>query len=180
MVFRAKDHGAWLQTNIDRPFIVKVGGTFTPVHFVGFLGEGNIPLGSLGLSYNFGVANSRGEVISRPGDAGDINNNRAWVAKIFARPTRFYGLELGASVYPDKITLLAPNDQGFREWVASAYLVWTKGRRNSYQNLTMSIIAIFSQLRLPTVTRFTSNWVPAPLVRTVLEPYYRFEYGPTP
>src|SRR6266852_5773520 len=62
-------HGAWLQTTIARPEMIKFGGTFIPVHFVGFLAEGNIPSGGAGLSYNFGVGNGRGDIISRPGDA---------------------------------------------------------------------------------------------------------------
>jgi hypothetical protein len=170
-------HGAWLQTTIDRPFIVKVGGTFTPVHFVGFLAEGNIPSGNLGLSYNIGLGNGRGEIISRPGDAGDINNNRAWVAKIFARPLKLYGLELGGSIYQDKITLLVPNNQDYREWIASAYVAWTKGspeflsefdnvhHRNILTNQVTNSDAFYVQLayRLPWFERS-------------LKPYYRFEY----
>ncbi len=35
-------HGAWLQTTISRPDMVRIGGTFIPVHFVGLLAEGNI------------------------------------------------------------------------------------------------------------------------------------------
>ena len=121
----AYHHGAWLQTTIDRPFLVKVGGTFTPLHFVGALAEGNIPSGGLGLGYNVGIGNGRGSNIARPGDAGDINNNRAWVAKVFARPAGRYGLEVGASLYRDKISL--PTGSDFREWISNAYLVWTKG-----------------------------------------------------
>jgi hypothetical protein len=41
-------HGAWLQTTIARPQIVKFGGTFIPVHFVGLQAEGNIPSGGWG------------------------------------------------------------------------------------------------------------------------------------
>src|SRR5438046_5863315 len=70
-------HGAWLQTTISRPDMVRIGGTFIPVHFVGVLAEGNIPSGGAGLSYNAGVGNGRGAIISRPGDGGDNNNNRA-------------------------------------------------------------------------------------------------------
>src|SRR5467141_3110975 len=121
-------HGAWLQTTISRPDFVRFGGTFIPVHFVGFLAEGNIPSGGAGLSYNVGVGNGRGSIISRPGDAGDNNNNRAWVANLYSRPTKLYGLQMGVSVYRDKITLpnTLPNGNDFREWISGAHVVWTK------------------------------------------------------
>jgi len=175
----AYHHGAWLQTSIDRPFFVKVGGTFTPLHFVGALAEGNIPSGGLGLGYNVGIGNGRGDIISRPGDAGDINNNRAWVAKLFARPAKAYGLELGGSFYRDKITL--PSGLNYREWIGTGYLVWTKGapeflaefdnvnHRNIVTNAVSNSNASYVQLgyRLP--------W----FERTV-KPYYRFEYTHMP
>ena len=172
-------HGAWLQTTIDRPEMVKVGGTFTPIHFVGFLAEGNIPSGGAGLAYSFGVGNGRGEIISRPGDSGDTNNNRAWVANIFARPTKLYGLQFGASVYRDKISLGGGND--FREWISSAHLVWTRGdpeflaefanvnHRSVLTNKVSNSDAFYVQLgyRMPGLEK-------------TLKPYYRFEYIHTP
>jgi hypothetical protein len=175
----AYHHGAWLQTTIDRPFMIKVGGTFTPLHFVGALAEGNIPSGGLGLGYNVGIGNGRGSLIARPGDAGDINNNRAWVARVFARPGKTYGLEVGASVYRDKITLPASSD--YREWISTAYLAWTKGapeflaefdnvnHRNIATNAVANSDAMYAQFayRLP--------W----FERTV-KPYYRFEYTHMP
>lgn len=171
-------HGAWLQTSISRPDMVRIGGTFIPVHFVGFLAEGNIPSGGAGLSYNVGVGNGRGTIISRPGDAGDNNNNRAWVANIYSRPRRFYGLQLGASAYRDKVTVAG---QDFREWITSAHLVWTKetpefltefanvNHRSVLTDLSTNSQAFYAQLgyRLP--------W----FERTV-KPYYRFEYTHTP
>src|SRR5437899_2571302 len=186
-------HGAWLQTTISRPEMVKVGGTFIPVHFVGFLAEGNVPSGGAGLSYSVGVGNGRGSIISRPGDAGDNNNNRAWVANIFARPAKLYGLQLGASVYRDKITCqnnpIVPavpgcrltNGNDYREWITAAHVVWTKGAPeflaefanvNHHQvltNLVSNSQGLYVQLgyRLP--------WS-----EKTLKPYYRFEYLHTP
>jgi hypothetical protein len=171
-------HGAWLQTTIDRPFMVRVGGTFTPLHFVGALAEGNIPSGGLGLGYNVGIGNGRGSNIARPGDAGDINNNRAWVARLFARPGKTYGVEVGGSIYRDKITLPTSD---FREWIATAYLVWTKGapeflaefdnvnHRNIATNAVANSDAGYAQFayRLP--------WL-----EKTLKPYYRFEYTHMP
>src|SRR2546426_5795517 len=116
-------HGAWLQTTISRPEMVKIGGTFTPIHFVGLQAEGNIPSGGLGLGYNLGLGNGRSSNFSKAGDSGDSNNNRAWVANLFARPARFYGLQFGGSYYRDKLT--PQSGVNFDEWIASAHLVWT-------------------------------------------------------
>src|SRR5204862_7087873 len=55
----AVHHGAWLQTTVSRPGMVRFGGTFIPIHFVGLQAEGNIPSGGLGLGYNVGLGNGR-------------------------------------------------------------------------------------------------------------------------
>jgi hypothetical protein len=176
-------HGAWLQTTIARPDMVRIGGTFIPVHFVGFLAEGNIPSGGAGLSYNVGVGNGRGSIISRPGDAGDNNNNRAWVANLYSRPAKLYGLQMGVSVYRDKITLPIVSATGneFREWISGAHIVWTKenpeflaefanvNHRNILTNAVTNNQAYYAQIgyRLP--------WF-----EKTLKPYYRFEHTHTP
>jgi hypothetical protein len=168
-------HGAWLQTTISRPQMVQFGGTFIPVHFVGLLAEGNIPSGGLGLGYNVGVGNGRSSILSKSGDNGDINDNRAWVATVFARPARFYGLQFGGSVYRDKLT---PNPgQNFDETIASAHLVWTKEHpeflsefanvhhRDVLTGRTFNSQAFYIQLAY----RF-------PWQQNKWKPYYRFEY----
>jgi hypothetical protein len=176
-------HGAWLQTTISRPDMVRIGGSFIPVHFVGFLAEGNIPSGGAGLSYNVGVGNGRGSIISRPGDAGDNNNNRAWVANLYSRPVKLYGLQMGISVYRDKITLPIVTATGneFREWISAAHIVWTKenpeflaefanvNHKNILTNAITNNQAYYVQIgyRLP--------WF-----EKTLKPYYRFEHTHTP
>lgn len=117
-------HGLWLQTTVRRPEQVKFGGEFVPVHFLGLLAEGNLPSGDLGLRYAFGVGNGRGDHLSRDGDAGDANTNRAWLAQIVAHPLHVYGLEAGASIYQD----LAPVTglPSVREWIYSGHAVWSR------------------------------------------------------
>jgi hypothetical protein len=168
-------HGAWLQTTISRPEMVQFGGTFIPIHFVGVEAEGNIPSGGLGLGYNVGLGNGRSSILNKSGDSGDSNDNRAWVANVYARPTRFYGLQVGASVYRDKLT--PQPGKNFEEWITAADVVWTKEKPEflaEYANVhhrdvltlnTWDSQAFYVQLafRLPWQQ---SKW----------KPYYRYEY----
>ena len=168
-------HGTWLQTTIARPEMVKIGGVFIPVHFVGLLTEGNIPSGGLHLAYEVGLGNGRGSILSRAGDAGDVNNNRAWLVNVFARPAKFYGFQVGGSFYKDEITL--PTGENIREWIASTHVIWTKETpeflaefaNSHHQDLltgqTFNTPAFYVQFayRLPWLGR-------------VLKPYYRYDY----
>ena len=168
-------HGSWLQTTISRPEMVQFGGSLIPVHFIGAQTEGSFALDGLNLHYNSGVGNGRGSVISRGGDFGDINNNRAWLVNVFAQPDHPYGLQFGASIYRDKINpAVAP---AAREWIQSAHIVWQKENPE--------IIAEFSNIThtgIGGTTRFNSQaWYAQVAYRIPIgdkkwKPYYRFEY----
>src|SRR6267378_1148976 len=171
-------HGAWLQTTISRPDMVRVGGTFIPVHFVGLLAEGNIPSGAAGLSYNVGVGNGRGSIISRPGDAGDNNNNRAWVANLYSRPARLYGLQMGVSVYRDKITVAG---RDFREWISGAHIVWTKESPEFLAEFAnVNHRAVLTDLSTNSQAFYVQLGYRLPWFERTVKPYYRFEYTHTP
>lgn len=120
-------HGLWLQTSITRPEMVQFGGRFLPVHFVGLLAEGRVPYtGSLNLQYNLGIGNGRSSDIALPGDAGDLNSNRAWLATVYAQPYWAYKWEFGGSIYKDQIGPGADDINGaFGETITSARLVYT-------------------------------------------------------
>lgn len=130
-------HGSWLQTTIDRPDMIRFGGTFEPVHFVGAQSEGTIPSGSLNVGYNLGIGNGRGSIFSRGGDQSDVNNNRAWLVNVYARPSRFERLQFGGSFYKDLLSAansgtgspFIPSDGiRFSEWIAAGHLIWTGER----------------------------------------------------
>jgi hypothetical protein len=167
-------HGAWLQTTISRPEMTQFGGSIIPVHFVGSLVEGAIPAGGLHLNYNFGLGNGRSAVISRAGDFGDINNHKSWLANLFVRPARPYGLQAGASIYRDRVSPVRGPET--REWIRSAHVVWTKE--------TPEIIAEYANVShrpAGSGRDFRSDaWYVQAAYRLPWarqwKPYYRFEY----
>lgn len=99
----AYHHGAWLQTTVGRPEVVRFGSPLVPIHFVGLLFEGDIPASDHAVGYSFGVGNGRHSNIARAGDAGDINSNRAWTATLKWKPSSVNGIDTGISVYSDHV-----------------------------------------------------------------------------
>ena len=171
----AYHHGEWLQTTASRPEMTQFGGSFIPVHFVGMLVEGAVPARRLNLNYNLGLGNGRGQVISRSGDIGDINNNRAWLVNAFVKPNRLYGLQVGGSVYRDMINPLGV--PAAREWIQSAHIAWLKE--------TPEVIAEFANVSHQPVgggppvhsqAFYAQAAYRLPGDARLWKPYYRFEY----
>jgi hypothetical protein len=168
-------HGSWLQTTASRPEMVQFGGSFIPVHFVGALAEGTSAAHGLNATYNVGFGNGRGEVISRAGDYGDINNNRAWLINSFIRPDKLNGIQIGGSVYRDKVNAVGLPAYG--EWIEAFHFVREKENPE--------IIAEFANVRHRpsgggTVSNSQAWYVQlawrAPFADRKLKPYYRYEY----
>jgi hypothetical protein len=168
-------HGSWLQTTISRPEMIRFGSRLLPVHFIGFLSEGGIRSGNAGLTYSAGVGNGRGATISRGGDAGDVNNNRAWLLNLNSRPSKPYGLQFGGTIYRDK---LSPGPGlRFNEWISSAYLAWT--------HETPEFLAEFSNVhhfdvntsrKFNTQAFYVQLAYRLPFAEKKWKPYYRFDY----
>ncbi|HYM11706.1 MAG TPA: hypothetical protein VEU62_13305 [Bryobacterales bacterium] len=167
-------HGQWLQTSISRPEMTQFGGNFIPVHFVGGLVEGEIPASGLHLNYNAGLGNGRGSVISRGGDFGDINNNRAWLVNLFVKPDRLYGLQTGGSVYRDKISILGRN---FDEWITSGNIVWLKEKPEFIAEIAN---VKHAEIGRPGGSNSLAYYVQVgyrlPWFEQLWKPYYRWEY----
>ena len=115
-------HGAWLQTPAARPEVMKFGSKIVPIHFVGVLLEGNLPGGDLGLAYKAGFGNGRHTNISRGGDAGDINGDKAWMLQLLSKPRTISGLNVGLNYYTDRISL--PAEPEIEEKTVSVYGAW--------------------------------------------------------
>jgi hypothetical protein len=170
-------HGQWLQTTISRPEMAQFGGSFLPIHFVGALVEGALPAGGMNVNYNVGLGNGRSSVISKAGDWGDINNNRAWLVTLFSRPDRLYGLQFGGSVYRDMITPVAFAGKAFREWIQSAHVVWRKENPEliaEFSNVTHQEVG--GSLQSNSQAWYVQTGYRLPWFERLLKPYYRFEY----
>jgi hypothetical protein len=120
----AYHHGLWLQTSVARPELIRIGGSFLPVHFVGILAEGTLARSDMALSYEVGAGNGRAGIISRPGDAGDVNKQPAALASLRFQPGFLRGLQLGTSIYFDRITL---ETVAADERIATVHAAWTGG-----------------------------------------------------
>jgi hypothetical protein len=166
-------HGLWLQTSVSRPEMIKFGSRVLPVHFVGLQVEGGFPLSPLGLGYAAAVGNGRGDEISRGGDSGDTNQNRALLATVYSRPAGVFGLQVGGALYMDKAEadLVDVDEQIF-----SAHVALTRERPE--------IIGEYARIRHEPdgggVTTDTDAWylqaayrLPVPV--DALKPYARME-----
>jgi hypothetical protein len=166
-------HGLWLQTTIQRPLMTQFGGQFIPVHFIGGQVEGLLPAGGLNINYNAGVGNGRASVVGRGGDAGDVNNDVAWLLNGFIKPDKLFGLQLGGSLYRDRITLASGRE--FREWIAAAHIVWHKE--------TPEVISEYAHVNHKEIGGANMNsqayYIQVayrlPVLNQRLKPYYRFE-----
>jgi hypothetical protein len=175
----AYHHGQWLQTTITRPEMIQFGGRLLPVHFVGALVEGSVPSGGLNVNYQAGIGNGRAAVISRGGDAGDVNDSRAFLFNGFIHPDRLYALQAGGSFYTDKLN---PTTGGtFDERIVSAHVVWTRE--------DPELIAEFANIRHQATGSTIAYWTHAyyvqgayrlPTLNHVLKPYARFEHIAVP
>ena len=126
----AYHHSTWLQTTTGRPllFDFEDRGGILPIHNIGLEAYGSIPSGSLGLHYVAEVGNgreSRAPLTEEPvQNIVDDSNAKAVNFELFARPTTIPGLQVGFSVYHDK---LVPNTLpvGVGEMILAAHAIYS-------------------------------------------------------
>jgi hypothetical protein len=98
----------WLQTTADRPLIMEYAsnGGILPTQAVGVSIGGSIPSGSLDLHYTaeYGSADTIRPDLNGDGEITDENNGNHVLVGLFARPSRLPGLQVGGSVFQDKIS----------------------------------------------------------------------------
>jgi len=168
-------HGQWLQTTISRPEMVQFGGKFIPVHFVGALVEGSVPAHGWNLNYQGGVGNGRGNVISRAGDAGDNNARPAWVVNLFVKPDALFGLQVGGSLYLDRVTLAGSPE--FNERITAAHVAWQREDPEVIAEIAdVHHQQVGGPLAASNLAYYVQTAYRLPWFGRTWKPYYRFEH----
>ena len=103
---RAFHSGTWLQTTADRPLVMEFAhdGGVLPTQAVGLSFTGSIPSGRLGLNYlaEYGSSDTHLQNLTEAGIDDEDNGNHVNVG-LFARPESIPGLQVGGSIYHDRI-----------------------------------------------------------------------------
>jgi hypothetical protein len=171
----AYHHGLWLQTTIARPEMVQFGGKYIPVHFVGALVEGALPANGWNLNYQGGIGNGRGNVISRAGDAGDNNDRLAWLANVFTRPDRWPGMEIGGSMYFDRVSV--PGQPQYDERILAAHALWLRATSEVIAEIAgVHHSQVGGGVSASDLAYYVQGAYRLPWLDRALTPYYRFEH----
>ena len=123
----AYHHGTWFQTATERPFVFNFEDSegIQPIHNVGVSFSGLIPSGALGMHYVAEVGNGRNYTKNQEPvlNIKDNNSHKAINLAVFARPTRWPGLQGGTSVYHDRLTTEGLPD--ITQTIFAAHVVYT-------------------------------------------------------
>jgi hypothetical protein len=121
---------SWFQTTADRPLVMEFAdnGGVLPTQAVGLSFTGSIPSGKLGLNY---IAEYGSSDTIRPNLNGqtltDENNGNHVNFALFVRPESISGLQLGGSVYHDRISDFAKGpDVRLGQTIVNAHVVYVR------------------------------------------------------
>jgi cell division protein FtsB len=168
-------HSTWLQTTTGRPLLFEFedSGGILPIHNVGVEAYGRIPSGSLGLHYVAEIGNgreSRNPLEQEPvQNVISDKNHKAVNFEVFARPTKFPGLQTGFSIYRD---LLIPGGQPVGETILAAHAVYTS---SAFEWLNEALVIRHTPLGGHTFA--TPGWYSQISHRWgQYTPYFRYQY----
>ena len=125
----AYHHGTWFQTATGRPLIFAFEGDLgvVPVHTLGITAAGEVPSGQLGVRYVAEFGSGRAGQASpavAPQPSLSDNNTMSFNVGLIARPDRPDGLELGVSIYGDRLTFDNTALAAITETIGAAHIVY--------------------------------------------------------
>ena len=118
----------YFQTATSRPILFsdEDNGGILPVHSIGLSATGEVPSGKLGLHWVAEIANGRtshDQTLSAIQNFVDENNGKAFNVALFARPAFAHGVDVGVSLYRDRLHPAGRADMEQRIYSAHAALI---------------------------------------------------------
>jgi hypothetical protein len=169
--------GRWLQTATDRPLIMEEpdeGGAL-PTQAVGVSLTGSVPSGRLGLHYlaEYGSSDTVRQLINGTGSIDENNGNHVNVG-FFMRPEFFPGLQLGASVYHDRISDfdLGPSVR-LSQTILNAHLVYVG---HGFEFLNEGFLIRHAYEHSSTIYAIPAFYTEASRKFGRIRPYVRYQY----
>jgi hypothetical protein len=170
-------HGAWFQTAVDRPFMYAFDdeGGFLPLQEVGLTVSGQIPSGSFGLNYVAEMGNGRAHLLgSDPAqNFRDTNNGKSFNLALHARPRGAPGLEVGFSIYHDKLTF--SDSINHSELISTVYVVY-ENSKYEFLNEGMLVRHTGSMTGAPAVFHTPAFYTQFSRRFGKYRPYFRYSY----
>ncbi|MEO6528034.1 MAG: hypothetical protein ABIP93_15545 [Gemmatimonadaceae bacterium] len=125
----AYHHGTWFQTAVGRPLVFSTDGDMgvIPSHTLGVTATGEIPSGQLGLHYLAEVGSGRAGQSSAaiaPQPAINENNTPSVNLGLFVRPDRVDGLQVGVTLYRDRLTLSDTSKAPIAETIVATHALY--------------------------------------------------------
>jgi len=121
---------AWFQTTADRPLVMEFAsnGGVLPTQAVGLSFTGSIPSGGLGLNYivEYGSSDTIRPDLNNTAITDENNGNDVNVG-LFVRPESIPGLQIGGSIYHDKISDFAKGpDVRLGQMIVNGHVVYIR------------------------------------------------------
>ena len=178
----AYHHGSWFQTAVGRPLVFAIDGDMglLPSHTLGVSATGDIPSGALGLRYvaelGSGRAGQSSAAATQQPALAD-NNTPSVNLGLITRPVRWDGLQLGATLYRNRLTLQDTSKKAIDEIIGGAHALY----KTDAVELLGEWLAIRHRARDGSPANVSRGWY-AQASRRIgpVRPYARYDYVDVP
>ena len=175
-------HGSWFQTAVGRPLVFAIDGDIglLPIHTLGVSATGELPSGGLGLRYvaELGSGRAGQSSAATPPQPGLADNNTPSVnLALVTRPARWDGLQMGVSVYRDRLTLQDTSKAPIDELIGAAHALY----KTDDVELLSEWVALRHHSRAGGKADMTRGWYAQASRRfRAVRPYVRYDYVDVP
>jgi hypothetical protein len=175
-------HGSWFQTAVGRPLVFAIDGDIglLPIHTLGVSATGELPSGRLGLRYvaELGSGRAGQSSAATPPQPGLADNNTPSVnVALVARPARWDGLQMGVSLYRDRLTLQDTSKPPIDELIGAAHALY----KTNEVELLSEWVALRHHSRAGGQADMTRGWYAQASRRfRAVRPYVRYDYVDVP